>query len=243
MTTAVLAGRCRESFLICATLTLWSSSIGKKIVMALTGTIMVGFVIVHVFGTLKIFKGEEIFNAYAHWMRNVGAPFLSSELALWINRLVLLGAVSLHMLAAWQLTQQSWASRPTKYAEKESIEATYASRTMRWGGVVIALFVVFHILHFTVGVVGYEAGQFKSLSVYRNVVWGFSVWYVSAFYILAQFFLGLHLYHGTWSILHTLGVATAWGDRAYRTVGAIIGLAVALGNTSVPVAVLVGLLK
>jgi succinate dehydrogenase / fumarate reductase cytochrome b subunit len=243
MTTDVLTRRWRDSYLVCAALSLWSSSIGKKIAMALTGSVLVGFVVVHMYGTLKIFKGEAAFNAYALWLREVGAPFLAHGVALWINRFVLLGAVSLHMLAAWQLTRQSWAARPTKYAQQESVESTYASRTMRWGGVLIGLFVTYHILHFTVGAVGYAPGQFSSASVYRNVVAGFSVWYVSAFYIVAQLFLGLHLYHGTWSILHTLGVVTAWADRAYRTTGAVIAFAVALGNIAVPVAVLAGLIK
>jgi len=102
---------------------------------------------------------------------------------------------------------------------------------------------VYHVLHFTFGAVGYGAGQYSPASVYRNVVVGFSVWYVSAFYILAQLFLGLHWYHGGWSILHTLGVATAWGDRVYALVGGLIALGVTLGNISVPVAVLTGLVK
>jgi succinate dehydrogenase / fumarate reductase cytochrome b subunit len=243
MTTEALARPRRDSYLLSAILTLWSSSIGKKVVMALTGSILVGFVVVHMYGSLKIFKGEAVFNEYAQWLREVGAPFLAHGLALWISRLVLLGAVSLHMLAAWQLTRKSWSARPAGYEEKQSLESTFASRTMRWGGVVIALFVVYHVLHFTVGAVGYAAGQFVPGSVYRNVVRGFSVWYVSAFYITAQAFLGLHLYHGIWSILHTLGVVTAWGDRAYRFAGALIALAVVLGNISVPVAVLAGLVK
>jgi succinate dehydrogenase / fumarate reductase cytochrome b subunit len=102
---------------------------------------------------------------------------------------------------------------------------------------------VYHVLHFTFGAVGYGPGQYSPTSVYRNVVVGFSVWYVSAFYILAQLFLGLHWYHGGWSILHTLGVATAWGDRVYAAVGGLIALGVTLGNISVPIAVLAGLVK
>jgi succinate dehydrogenase / fumarate reductase cytochrome b subunit len=99
------------------------------------------------------------------------------------------------------------------------------------------------VLHFTVGVVGYGPGQFVHGSVYRNVVLGFSVWYVSAFYIVAMVFLGLHLYHAAWSVLQTLGVVTAWGDRAYRTAGAVLAIVVALANISVPVAVLAGVLR
>ena len=232
-----------QSYVVGALLTLWSSTIGKKIVMSLTGIVMMTFVLVHTYGTLKIFKGAQAFNDYAVWLREVGHPFLPHGGALWITRIALLGAVSLHMLAAWQVTRRSWAARPIRYEEKEPVLSTYASRTIRWGGVVIALFVVYHVLHFTFGTVGYGPGGYSSTSVYRNVVIGFSVWYVSAFYILAQLFLGLHWYHGGWSILHTLGVATAWGDRVYGAVGGLIALGVTLGNISVPVAVLTGLIK
>jgi len=243
MTTDVLPDPTRASHLASAGLTLWSSSIGKKIVMALTGVVLVGFVIAHMVGNLKIYKGEEAFNAYAVWLREMGSPLLGHEQALWIFRVVLLGAVALHMLAAWQLTRMSWAARPTGYQEKQALEATYASRTMRWGGVIIALFVVYHLLHFTFGVVGYQPGQFRPLSVYHNVVVGFSVWYVSAFYIVAQILLGLHLYHGVWSMIQTLGVVTARGDSVYRVAGVVITLAVVAGNISVPVAVLLGLVR
>jgi succinate dehydrogenase / fumarate reductase, cytochrome b subunit len=243
MERVTVAGARPRSYIVGAVLTLWSSSIGKKAVMAVTGAMLMAFVVVHTFGTLKIFKGQEVFDAYALWLREVGTPLLAAGAALWLNRLVLLAAVSLHMLAAWQLTRQSWAARPVQYTKKESLEATYASRTMRWGGVIIALFVVYHVLHFTVGAVGYGPGQFVHGSVYRNVVLGFSVWYVSAFYIVAMVFLALHLYHAAWSVLHTLGVVTAWGDRAYRTAGAVLAIVVALANISVPVAVLAGVLK
>jgi succinate dehydrogenase / fumarate reductase cytochrome b subunit len=243
MERVTVAGARPRSYIVGAVLTLWSSSIGKKAVMAVTGAMLMAFVVVHTFGTLKIFKGQEVFDAYALWLREVGTPLLAAGAALWLNRVALLAAASLHMLAAWQLTRQSWAARPVRYREKEPLEATYASRTMRWGGVIIALFVVYHVLHFTVGAVGYGPGQFAHGSVYRNVVLGFSVWYVSAFYIVAMVFLALHLYHAAWSVLQTLGVVTAWGDRAYRTAGAAFAIVVALANISVPVAVLAGVLK
>ncbi len=223
--------------------TLWSSTIGKKVTMAATGIVQVGFVFVHMLGNLKIYKGEAAFNAYALWLREVGGPLLGHEQALWIFRIVLLAAVTLHMWAAWQLTRTSWAARAIKYDQKQSLEATYASRTIRWGGVLIGLFVVYHVLHFTLGVVGYEAGRFSQLSAYRNVVVGFSLWYVSAFYILAMAALALHLYHGVWSMFQTLGVITAKGDSLYRGLSLFIALAVALGNVSVPVSVLLGIVK
>lgn len=228
---------------IAAGSTLWCSTIGKKVTMALTGIVLVGFVIVHMLGNLKIYKGEAAFNAYALWLREVGSPLLGHEQALWIFRVVLLGAVLLHMWAAWQLTRAGWAARGTKYDQKQSLEATYASRTVRWGGVLIGLFVVYHILHFTLGVVGYEAGRFSNLSAYRNVVVGFSLWYVSAFYILAMTALALHLYHGVWSMFQTLGVISARGDGVYRGLSLLVALAVSLGNVSVPVSVLLGIVR
>lgn len=222
---------------------LWDSTIGKKLVMAASGLVLVGFVIAHMVGNLKIFSGEDKFNGYAAGLRSFGAPFFGHEQALWIARLVLLAAVLLHMLAAWQLTRRSWAARPSRYAEKVPLKTTYAARTMRWGGVIIVLFVVYHLLHFTFGTVGYAPGQFKPLSVYRNVVLGFSVWYVSAFYIVAQLALGLHLYHGVWSMFQTLGVTSAAADSGWRRVAVVIALAVTLGNISMPIAVLTGVLR
>lgn len=221
-------------------LTLWSSSVGKKVVMAATGVLLVGFVIVHMLGNLKIFKGEEAYNAYAVWLREMGGPLLPHEQALWIARIVLLAAVLLHITAAWQLARMSWAARPIGYVEKQALQATYAARTMRWGGVILALFVVYHILHFTLGAVGYAPGAFRPLSVYRNVVAGFSVVAVSSFYIVAQLALGFHMHHGIWSMVQTMGVVTARTDRLYRAASAVVTWIVVAGNISIPVSVLMG---
>ena len=148
------------------------------------------------------------------------ARFFLDATALWITRIGLLGVVSLHMLAAWLVTLEKLggAADVGPGGRAAPIHLRVAGHPL--GGVVIALFVVYHILHFTFGAVGYGAGQYSSTSVYRNVVVGFSVWYVSAFYIVAQLFLGLHWYHGGWSILHTLGVATAWGTVSISGSGA-----------------------
>ena len=230
----------RLSASLAGILTLWSSSVGKKIVMAATGVMFVGFVVVHMLGNLKIYKGEEAFNHYAVWLREAGTPFLLPEQGLWMARVVLLGAVALHILAAWQLSRMSWTARPLGYLEKRSLAATYAARTMRWGGVILLLFIVYHILHLTIGVVGFAPGQFRHLSVYRNVIAGFSVLPVSAFYIVAQVALGMHMHHGIWSLFQTCGVVTARGDRFYRTLSTVVTLAVVAGNLSIPVAVLAG---
>ncbi|MBI2902591.1 MAG: succinate dehydrogenase cytochrome b subunit [Candidatus Methylomirabilis oxyfera] len=226
-----------------AVMMLWGTSIGKKAVMAVTGFILVGFVIGHMLGNLKIYQGEEKFNAYAAWLREVGSPAFGHEQFLWLARLILLMATALHIVAAAQLTQMSYDARPVSYAQKKAIQATYASRTMRWGGVIITLFVVYHILHFTFGAVGFTPGQYKHLSVYRNVVIGFSVWYVAAFYIAAMVALGLHMYHGVWSMFQTLGLNTENAGRPYQALATVSSIVVVLGNISVPTAVLAGLLK
>jgi succinate dehydrogenase / fumarate reductase cytochrome b subunit len=226
-----------------AVLTIWSTSVGKKAVMAVTGIILVGFVIGHMLGNLKIFQGEAKFNAYALWLREMGSPLFGHEQALWLVRLILLGATVLHIVAAVQLTQQSYSARPVGYGRRDAIVSTYASRTMRWGGAILLLFVVYHLLHFTFGVVGYAPGDFRPLSAYRNVVTGFQVWYVSAFYIIAMVALGLHMYHGVWSMFQTLGMNSLRTDSFYRVLAVIASLAVALGNISVPLAVLAGVVR
>jgi succinate dehydrogenase / fumarate reductase cytochrome b subunit len=221
----------------------WASTIGKKIVMAVTGLVLVGFVIAHMVGNLKLYQGEAKFNAYAVWLREMGGPAVGHEQALWAARLVLLLAVVLHMVAAWQLARRSWAARPVAYQERKAIQATYASRTMRWGGVIVLLFIVYHILHLTFGVIGFPPGEFKHLSVYKNVVAGFSVWYVSVFYILANLALGLHLFHGVWSMFQTIGLSGFGMDRFYRGIATVVALAVVLGNISIPIAVLSGVVR
>lgn len=222
---------------------LWQTSVGKKAVMAATGIVLIGFVVVHMVGNLKVYAGEAKFNAYAAWLREMGGPVLAHEQALWMARLVLLACVVLHIVAATQLTLMSRAARPIPYSARQHLEATYASRTMRWGGVIIVLFIVYHLLHFTFGAVGYAPGQFKPLSVYRNVVLGFSVWYVSAFYVVAQLTLGLHLYHGVWSLFQTLGVENIRANRFYRGFAGVLAVAVVAGNVSLPLAVLAGLVR
>lgn len=222
---------------------LWHTTVGKKAVMAATGVVLVGFVVAHMVGNLKIYAGEAAFNAYAVGLRELGAPFFPHEGALWLLRLVLLAALVLHVVAAAQLWQLNRAARPVGYGSRSYLRADYAARTMRWGGVIVLLFVVYHLLHFTAGTVGYAPGQFRPLSVYRNVVAGFSVWYVSAFYIVAMAALGLHLYHGVWSLFQTLGVERTNHSGLLRGLAITLALAVVLGNASVPVLVLAGVVR
>jgi succinate dehydrogenase / fumarate reductase, cytochrome b subunit len=219
---------------------LWHTQIGKKVVMAVTGVVLVLFVIAHMLGNLKIFTGPDEINAYSRFLREVGMPELGYGQLLWVVRIVLLVCVTLHIAAAIQLTRMSWAARPIKYNVKRNIETTFAARVMRWGGLILAVFVVFHLLHLTGGVVGFEPGQFKHLAVYQNVVAAFHVWPVTLFYIVAMAALCLHFSHGIWSMLQTLGWSTARNAAGLKTLSRVIGIVVFLGFSSVPVAVLAG---
>lgn len=219
---------------------LWGTMVGKKIVMAVTGLVLVGFVIAHMLGNLKIFLGAEAIDAYAVFLRTMGEPMVPYGMLLWVVRIVLLACVAVHITAAVQLTRMNWAARPRGYLTKQSIATTYAARTMRWSGVILALFVVYHLLHLTGGAVGFQPGEFVHLLVYHNVVAGFSVWYVSLFYILAMAALCLHLDHGIWSMFQTLGLNNARTTSALQTLSRVVALVVFVGFTSVPVAVLAG---
>jgi len=222
---------------------LWGTMVGKKVVMAVTGLVLVGFVIAHMLGNLKIFLGAEAIDTYAVFLRTMGEPMVPSSLLLWVVRIVLLACVALHITAAVQLTRMNWAARPHRYDTKQSIATTYAARTMRWSGVILALFIVYHLLHLMAGVVSFQPGEFVHLSVYRNVVAGFSVWYVALFYIVAMACLCLHLDHGIWSMLQTLGWNNARTTRGLQSLSRGIALVVFVGFISVPVAVMAGWLR
>jgi succinate dehydrogenase / fumarate reductase cytochrome b subunit len=222
---------------------LWSTMVGKKVVMAVTGLVLIGFVIVHMVGNLKIFLGAEAIDAYAVFLRTVGEPALPSGLLLWVARIVLLVCVALHITAAVQLTLINRDARPQGYETRRLIAGNYAARTTRWSGVILALFIVYHLLHLTAGVVSFQNGEFRHLSVYHNVVTGFSVWYVSLFYVGAMTCLCLHLSHGIWSMLQTLGWNNARTSPAKQALSRGVALVVFVGFISVPVAVMAGWLR
>ena len=211
------------------------SSIGRKVVMAVTGVILVGFVIAHLLGNLQVYLGPEAMNNYAVWLRQ----FLHGT-GLWIARAILLVAVILHIWSAASLTLSSRRARPVAYRERKWREATYASRTMRWGGVIILLFVIYHILHMTTGTVHQS---FIEGDVYHNFVAGFRVVPVSLFYIFAMLALGLHLKHGVWSMFQTLGVSHPRYIRAAHVLAWVVAIVVVVGNISFPLAVLAGIVK
>ena len=223
-------------------LTLYQTSIGKKVIMAVTGLVLFGYVLLHMYGNLHIFEGKQHLNDYAAWLRVMGYPLLPHEGALWIVRVILLASVVGHMWSAWEVTKQDWAGRPKAYGQKKMIAATYAARTMRWGGIILALFIIYHLLHLTTGTL-YNSGAFSKTDVYANVVNGFRVWWISLFYIVAQVALGLHLYHGLWSMGQTLGMRTSVNNQLWRGFATVSAIVVAGGNISIPLAVLLGIVR
>jgi succinate dehydrogenase / fumarate reductase cytochrome b subunit len=224
-------------------LTLYRSTIGKKVIMAVTGLVLVVFVVGHMAGNLQVFIGAAKMNAYGAFLKSTG------EL-LWLVRLGLLAALLVHVLMAWQLTRIKQAARPIDYQRREPQVSTVASRTMRWGGVLLLAFIIFHILHFTTGTVFPFASRpdalypaFSHTDVYGNVISAFQVPWVVAFYVVAMLFLLLHLFHGAWSSVRTLGLTKPSHHPMQRRVATAIALIVWLGFTAVPVAVLLGVIR
>jgi len=222
-------------------LSLYRSAVAKKAVMAVSGIVLFGFILGHLLGNLKLYQGPEKINAYAEWLRQVGTPALPDSGLLWIARIVLLVAVFLHVLSATQLTLLNRKARPQAYKKRASIQATYAARTMRWGGVLIGLYVLYHLAHLTWGS---AHPDFVPGDVYRNVVVGFRVWWVSAFYLAAQVALGFHLYHGLWSMFQSLGWWQPDNPHDWRRRFAqVFAWVISLGNLSFPLAVLTGIVQ
>lgn len=219
---------------------LWRTVIGKKIVMAITGLVLIGFVIGHMLGNLKMFSGPNEINAYSRFLREVGSPALSYEQLLWLVRIGLLTCVILHITAAIELTRMNWAARPIGYSVKRDIETTFAARMMRWGGLLLVVFIIFHLLHLTGGLIGFKSGQFKHLAVYQNVVAAFASWPVSLFYIVAMGALCLHLDHGIWSMLQTLGWNATRNEAKLKMISRVMAIVVFLGFSSIPLAVMAG---
>jgi succinate dehydrogenase / fumarate reductase cytochrome b subunit len=213
---------------------LFGSTIGKKAVMAASGLVLYGFVVVHMIGNLQVYLGPEAINAYGVFLHG----FLHGQ-GLYLARAVLLVAVLLHLWAALSLTLQNASARPVGYREWQARESTYASRTMAWTGPLLLAFILYHLAHFTTGGAHPE---FVPGDVYRNMIVGFQNPFASAFYILAMLALGLHMYHGFWSMLHTLGLSHPRWNRVRRGLSGLLAFGVVLGNVSMPLAVLTGVL-
>jgi succinate dehydrogenase / fumarate reductase cytochrome b subunit len=207
----------------------FASTVGKKIVMAVSGLIMVGFVIVHMAGNLQLFEGADRLNSYSAFLHGP-----ANEL-LWIVRVVLIVALVAHVVSAYQLTVIDRAARPVPYAKRELQAATIGSRTMRVGGVVLLIFIVLHILHITT--LTLQPAPLVEGDVYGNVIASFRIWWVTLLYVIAMLALGLHLYHGAWSSVRTLGFERGRLDPFKRPVAIALAVIVWAGFTLVPVAV------
>lgn len=212
----------------------WRSTLGKKVVMGLTGLIMIGWLVLHMVGNLQAFSGPAKLNGYSALLHGPGHELLV------LTRIILVVALTLHVVAAVQLTLLDRRARPVGYARKSPQAATVASRTLRWGGVLILVFLVYHLMHLTWGTVHPD---FIDGDPYHNLVVGLRRPAVALFYLIALVAVGLHLYHGAWSSFRSLGAARPSPNPLHRPVALVVALAVWLGLSLIPVAVWVGWLK
>lgn len=221
------------------------STAALKAAMAVSGLIMVLFLLAHMYGNLKVFSGRAAFDGYAHHLRTMGEPFLPYAGGLWIIRVVLLASVGIHVYAAlglWRRARVATAGRGGwRYASgraRRGVQRTYASFTLRWGGVVIVLFVIFHLLHLTSNTI-HPGGA--SGSPYERVVGGFQVWWVTASYTIALLAVGFHLRHGFWSAFADLGANTSVARRRHLNIAAIVvALVITVGFLAPPFAIAFG---
>ncbi|WP_364518097.1 succinate dehydrogenase cytochrome b subunit [Nocardioides sp. LML1-1-1.1] len=220
------------------------TTIALKILMALSGLLFIGFVLGHMYGNLKAFAGEEKFNEYAHHLRELGTPMLPYEGFLWILRVGLIVALVVHVACAIALWRRAAAARPVKYAVKKNRGSSLSSRTMRWGGLTLLLFIVWHLLNFTIVKINPSNGETGGENPYALVVDTFDTWWMTIIYLVAMVALGLHLHHGTFSSLQTLGFTNTATSRARaRAAGWVVAIVVAGGFSLVPLSVLVGIIE
>jgi succinate dehydrogenase / fumarate reductase cytochrome b subunit len=212
----------------------WRSTVGKKVVMGVTGLIMIGYLILHMLGNLQAFEGAEKINGYAALLHG---PLRG---VVWGVRALLLASLVLHVIAGAQLTLLDRAARPAGYARKVAQAATPASRTLRVGGVILLAFIVYHLLHFTTGQVHPD---FVAGDVYHNLISGLGRPLVAGFYLISMAAIGLHLYHGAWSSLRSLGLSQPKPDPLYRPVAAVVAVVLWLGFSIIPVAILLGWIR
>ena len=223
-------------------LDLYQTAVGKKWVMAITGIALMGFVFAHMFGNLKLYFGAEDLDAYAKALKTIGYPILPESMVLWLFRLGLVVFFVGHIHSAYSLTRMNARARPEKYSRRDYIAANFAGRTMRWTGIIIALFILFHLADLTWG---WANPDFVYGEVYNNVVASFSRWPVAAIYIVANVALGIHLFHGSWSIFQTVGSMNPRFDPRRNPIrkgfALVFTLAVVIPNISFPLAVQFGI--
>ena len=239
--TAVKQRGKRKPFL----LDLYSTAVGKKYVMAITGIIGIGFVISHMIGNLKIYlgivDGEYDVDVYGEYLRDILVPILPRTYFLWILRLVLIGALLLHLHASYSLTVLNRKARPVKYQSARDYQiANFASRTMRWTGIIVLLFLFWHLADFTWG---WFNPDFERGMVYRNVDASLSRVPVAILYVVANIALGIHLFHGAWSLFQSIGSNNPRFNEWRRWFAAGFAAVIVVGNVSFPVAVMAGVVS
>lgn len=209
--------------------------------MAISGLIFIGFVLTHMYGNLKAFAGHDAFNEYAHHLRTFGEPMLPYTGLLWIIRVVLLGSLVVHVSCALALWRRAQHARPVKYVMKKNSHSTWASHLMRWGGVTLLLFIVWHLLNFTIGKINVTGGDTND--PYNLLVDSFDTWWLTLIYLVAMAMLGAHLHHGFWSSMQTMGLTNNERSRARaKTVGLVLALIITVGFSLVPIFVLAGVI-
>lgn len=217
------------------------STITLKLLMAASGILFLLYVLAHMYGNLKAFSGHDAYNDYAHHLRTLGEPMLPHEGFLWIMRVALLVALVVHVYAAAALWRRAKTARSQKYVVKKNIASSFSSRTMRWGGLTILLFLVWHLINFTVGKVNVAGGETND--PYNLLVDTFDTWWMTVIYLLAMLALGMHLHHGTWSAAQTLGLTNnARARRNAKSLGWILAVVIAGGFSLVPIFVLAGVI-
>jgi succinate dehydrogenase / fumarate reductase cytochrome b subunit len=211
------------------------STVGLKIIMAVTGIILVGFLIVHFLGNALIFVGPEAINGYS-------AVLHRNQELLWVARLVLLSSIFLHIYAAFNLYAKNSSARPQRYKVKRDMATNYAAHTMMLSGPILLGFVLYHLAHLTFG---FTPGPYAHShdDVYSNLVHGFRIWWVAALYIGSMIALGGHLFHGTWSMFQSLGLNHPSYNLRLRRIALGITLLVVIGNISIPLTVLLGIVR
>jgi succinate dehydrogenase / fumarate reductase cytochrome b subunit len=212
-----------------------------KLLMASSGIVFIGFVLAHMYGNLKAFSGHDAFNEYAHHLRTMGTPILPESGALWILRAVLVGSLVIHVYAAATLWRRARNARTVRYQVKKHTGAIFASRLMRWGGVTLLLFIIWHLLNFTIGKVNVQGGSTNDS--YNLLVDSFDTWWLTLIYLAAMTMLGAHLHHGTWSAMQTLGLTGTERSRAAsKRVAFAVAFVVTVGFSLVPIFVLAGVI-
>lgn len=218
------------------------STVALKLLMAVSGLIFVLYVVLHMAGNLKAFAGHDTYNSYAEHLRTLGEPMLPHAGFLWILRVVLLVALAAHLYSAFTLWGRANRARGHRYTMKKNVHSTLSSRTMRWGGLALLLFLVWHLLNFTIGKINVTGGPTND--PYNLVVDSFSTWWLTVIYLVAMAALGLHLRHGVWSAAQTLGYTnTAAQRRRAKVAGLVLAVVVAVGFSVTPVFVLLGVIS